>query len=142
MNKKVIRILIAVCLILATTTSTAFAETRTFTRTVRYYILNNGHYDYIVKKNRTGKKGELVTAKVNYAFVSGRKKQTIHITSVDTTITGDNASKFYCETKRFSPRNMHLILENDDREIGYITVRFTDTARFKQSYHNYLGPRV
>lgn len=49
MNKKAMRIFIAVCLMLVMTTSNAFASTKVYTRTLRYNIYNNGHYDYIVQ---------------------------------------------------------------------------------------------
>jgi hypothetical protein len=141
MNKKLFRIFIVVCLMLGMTTTTAFAQTRTITRTNRYYILNNGHYDYIVHHNDDGKPGALVTVESVYSYDSKNRENTIALSSVKATITGDNASKYYCETKQLSSKNVHLILETDDKEIGYIRVYITSGHGNLETYcENYRGP--
>ena len=141
MNKKLFRVFIVVCLMLGMTTTTAFASTRTINRTTRYYILNNGHYDYIVQHNSDNRPGALVTIDSVYTYDSKDREGTIQLASVKTTITGDNASKYYCETKQLSPKNVHLILENDNQEIGYIRVYITSGHGNLKTYcHNYRGP--
>lgn len=141
MNKKLFRIFIVVCLMLGMTATTAFAKTRDITRTTHYYIYNNGHHDYIVDKNIDGKSGALVTVKSKYTYDSKNREDTIKLSSVEATITGYNADKYYCETKQLSSKNVHLILESDDREIGYIRVYITSGHGNLKTYcNNYSGP--
>ncbi|WP_277409209.1 hypothetical protein [Lacrimispora xylanisolvens] len=141
MSKKLFRIFMVVCLMLGMTTTTAFAETRTITRTNRYYILNNGHYDYIVHDNSDNKPGALVTVNTVYTYDSKNRENTIQLSSVNATITGYNANKYYCETKQLSPKDVRLILETDDNEIGYIRVYITSGHGNLKTYCvNYRGP--
>lgn len=141
MNKKFFRVFIVVCLMLGMTTTTAFASTRTINRTTRYYILNNGHYDYIVHNNSDNRPGALVTIDSVYTYDSKDREGTIQLSSVKTTITGDNASKYYCETKRISSKEVRLVMETDDKEIGYVRMYITSGHGNLKSYCvNYRGP--
>lgn len=142
MNKKAMRIFIAVCLMLVLTTSTAFASTKVYTRTLRYNIYNNGHYDYIVQHAQEGKTGVYVKGTVKVTYDTKTKDSILELT--DLTFTGDNADKYYYRVKAMDrPGHIQIVIGNSWQgieEIGYLNLYESSTGRFNQSCHNYRGP--
>lgn len=83
----------------------------------------------------------MVTINSVYTYDSKDRKNTIQLTSVNTTITGDNASKYYCENKRINSKEVRLVMETDNKEIGYVRVYITSGhGNLETSYVNYRGP--
>ena len=143
MNKKVIRIFIAVCLMLAMTSSTAFAETRTVTKIRNCYLYLNTSDDhaYLSTHYKDGRNPQVISIKVVYTYVSGDKLDTIGIISSDATIFGDNAKRYYCEIKQRNSKNVDFKLYDEKKRvrIGYIHAYLT-SGHFKYQCHNERGP--
>lgn len=142
MNKKVIRTFIAVCLMLAMTSSTAFASTKVYNRTLRYKILNNGHYDYLVSHAEPEKVKAYVTGNVKITYDTVSKFSTVELTNL--TFTGEDSNKYYYRVDTISrPGHIHVVIGNSWQqieEIGYLNLYETSSGRFNQSCHNYGGP--
>ena len=144
MNKKVIRIFIAVCLMLAMTTTTAFAAVRTSNRSFTYYIYNNGHHDFVThnKDNKAKKFCATVNGTLQITYNTKTKDSKIVVKNL--TFTGENSSRYYYNVKTWGrPGYIHVVLSNEwaqTEDIGFLLFKETKYGHFRESCHNYRGP--
>lgn len=129
MNKKVIRTFIAVCLMIAMTTTTALASTKTYNRDIRFKILTNGKHDYLALHTNGRDVSARISGHIELIYDTQTKKYQVSVK--DLTFVGDNASKYSYMVKRYSPSKIHIIIQTADRDIGYLYYHADSTGLHK-----------
>ena len=134
MNKKTIRIFIAVCLMLAMTSSTAFAKA-SHSHFFHCYVTSQ---DRVEKRSGQNPKcrisGHVV---VSYSNEYSQYEVDLHDINFERmngdTSTYDYVTEYYDDDDH---NRLYVYIVKDGKDVGYLYYRVTSNGRLKRSYHH------